>query len=76
MVCSWHCGVSWFSQNILVVLRVNEHAQTQIILHFLLSRLVLPLPSILFVFLHSQHCLYINTFYLQRGEQCILKDAC
>lgn len=65
MVCSRHCGVSWFCQDILVVLRVNEHAQPQVVLHLLLLGLVLPFPSILLILLHSQHRLHVDSFHLR-----------
>lgn len=69
MVRSRHRGVPWFGQDVLVVLRVNEHAQSQVILHFLWPGLVLPLPSTLLVILHSQHCLHIHSFHLHNKHE-------
>lgn len=55
-------GVSGLGQNVLVVLGVDKHAETQAILHF-------PLCDILFgtgfLLLHSQNSLEVDPFDLE-----------
>jgi hypothetical protein len=63
VVCAWDSRISGLGQNVLVVLGVDEHAETQAVLHLPLRHILLGAGLLL---LHSQNCLKVDAFDLQR----------
>lgn len=68
MVGSWYGRVPRFGQDVLVVLRVYEHAQSEAVLRLLLLRLVLPFPSSFLIVLHFQDRLHVYSNHLRNSR--------
>ena len=61
VVCAWNGGVPGLGQDVPVVLGVDQHAETQVVLHFPLREVLL---GIGLFFLYSEDCLKIDPFHL------------
>ena len=63
-----HGGVPGLGEDVLVVLGVDEHAQSQIVLRLPPPGHILPFPPVLLILLNSEHRLHIHPLHLWDGD--------